>query len=145
MRILLALIVLASLWLSVASASAMDRWAALSMLETGDNDKATGPGGEISRFQIQPVLWPGGNPQDPHDALIAAQEIMHVRLDGFEKSHKRPATDFEFYVLWNAPSRIEHPPLRVAERATRFANLVRRTEVQPQTTNSPPGAGTNAP
>ena len=140
----MALMILVSLWLSVVSAAAMDRWAALSMLETGDNDKATGPGGEISRFQIQPTLWPGGNPQNPQDALAAAQGVMNPRLERFEKNHKRPATDFEFYVLWNAPSRIEHPPTRVAERATRFANLVRRSDIQPQATNSP-SAVTNAP
>src|ERR1035438_10155530 len=29
-------------------ASAMDRWAALSMIESGDDDNAIGPGGEIS-------------------------------------------------------------------------------------------------
>ena len=104
----------------------MDRWTALSMIESGDNDRAVGPGGEISRFQIQPQLWPGGNPRDSKVALVAAQEIMNQRLTEFSHSHQREATDFEFYVLWNAPWQADHPSKTVTERARRFANLVRR-------------------
>lgn len=103
---------------------AMERWAALSMIESGDNDRAVGPGGEISRFQIQRKLWLGGDPQDPQVALAVAQSIMRPRLAGFEQSHKRAATDFEFYVLWNAPWQVDHPSAIVTERARRFANLV---------------------
>jgi len=102
----------------------MDRWAALSMIESGDDDHAIGPGGEISRFQIGLKLWPGGDPQNPRVALAVAQEIMGPRLAGFQNSHKREATDFEFYVLWNAPWQADHPSAVVTERARRFANLV---------------------
>jgi hypothetical protein len=107
-----------------ANASAMDRWSALSMIESGDDDRAVGPGGEISRFQIRRELWPGGDPEDLHVALSAAQEIMQARLDNFQKSHKRAATDFEFYVLWNAPWQADHPSATVTERARRFVNLI---------------------
>jgi hypothetical protein len=113
-------------FLSATSADAMDRWAALSMIESGDNDSAIGPGGEISRFQICPELWPGGNPKDNRIALAAAQEIMEPRLLEFQKGHKRAATDFEFYVLWNAPWQADHPSKTVTERARRFANLAQR-------------------
>ena len=106
--------------------SAMDRWAALSMIESGDDDRAIGPGGEISRFQIQQELWPGGDPENSQVALTAAQGIMRSRLDEFRQSHKRAATDFEFYVLWNAPWQADHPSKTVTERARRFANLVQR-------------------
>jgi hypothetical protein len=102
----------------------MDRWAALSMIESGDDDHAIGAGGEISRFQIQRKLWPGGDPQNPQVALAVAQEIMRPRLAGFQQSHQRVATDFEFYVLWNAPWQVDHPGAVVTERARRFANLV---------------------
>ncbi|MDE3068848.1 MAG: hypothetical protein KGJ60_15050 [Verrucomicrobiota bacterium] len=105
----------------------MDRWAALSMLETGDNDSATGAVGEISRFQIRPQLWPGGNPEDSKTALAAAQKIMGTRVAAFERTHRHPPTDFEFYVLWNAPGEVDHPCARVAARARRFANLVQRS------------------
>ena len=108
----------------VTSATAMDRWAALSMIESGDNDHAIGAGGEISRFQIQRKLWPGGDPKDPQLALAVAQEIMRPRLAGFQQSHQRMATDFEFYVLWNAPWQVDHPSAVVTERGRRFANLV---------------------
>jgi hypothetical protein len=116
-------LILASLGLAT-TASAMDRWTALSMIESGDNDHAIGPGGEISRFQIQRKLWPGGDPENPKVALAVAQEIMRPRLAEFEQSHKRVATDFEFYILWNAPWQADHPSTIVTERARRFANLV---------------------
>lgn len=110
----------------VASASGMDRWAALSMIESGDNNSAIGPGGEISCFQIQRELWPGGDPQDRQLALAVAQEIMRPRLAKFKQTHKRDVTAFEFYVLWNAPQQINHPSTVVTERARRFTNLVER-------------------
>src|ERR1017187_2177868 len=107
-----------------ASASAMDRWAVLSMIESGDDNSAIGPGGEISCFQIQLDLWPGGNPQDRQLALVVAQEVMRPRLSEFQQSHKRDATAFEFYVLWNSPHQVNRPSTVVTERARRFANLV---------------------
>ena len=108
-----------------ATAPAMDRWAALSMIESGDDDNAVGPDGEVSRFQIRSKLWPGGDPENAQVALAVAQAIMRPRLEEFQSSHKRPATDFEFYVLWNAPGEIDHPSQAVAARAQRFSNLVR--------------------
>lgn len=102
----------------------MDRWAALSMIESGDDDNALGPDGEVSRFQIRSKLWPGGDPENAQVALAAAQAIMRPRLEEFQSSHKRPATDFEFYILWNAPWQADHPSAVVTERARRFANLV---------------------
>jgi hypothetical protein len=119
----------AALLSSVFHAAAMDRWSALSMLESGDNDRAVGPGGEVSRFQIQRVLWPGGNPSDSKDALSAAREVMQPRLAEFQKAHGRAPTDFEFYVLWNAPMQLNHPSKAVSERAKRFANLVQREDL----------------
>jgi hypothetical protein len=123
MRIRLAVLFLSCFGLAM-TALAMDRWAALSMIESGDDDHAIGPGGEVSRFQIQRKLWPGGDPQNPQVALAVSQEIMRPRLAGFQQSHKREATDFEFYVLWNAPWQADHPSTVVTERARRFANLV---------------------
>jgi hypothetical protein len=123
MKIRLAVFILGGFWM-VATASAMDRWAALSMIESGDDDAAIGPGGEISRFQIRSKLWPGGDPENAQIALAVAQKIMRPRLLQFQQSHKRDATDFEFYILWNAPWQADHPSAVVTERARRFANLV---------------------
>lgn len=122
-----ALIVLVAAFALISSARAMDRWAALSMIESGDDDSAIGSLGEVSRFQIRPYLWPGGNPHNAGAALEVAQKIMKVRIAKFEHSHKRVPSDFEFYVLWNAPQEVNHPCHAVAKRAQRFANLVERT------------------
>ncbi len=118
MKILLIVLILST------NALAMDRWTALAMLESGGDDRTVGPAGEISRYQIRPALWPGGDPNDSHVALTNAQHIMSPRLAGFEQSHGRAPDDFEFYILWNAPAQMNHPHLAVAERARRFANLV---------------------
>jgi len=117
------ILVLAGLGLATPG-FAMDRWEALSMIESGNNDRAIGSVGEVSRFQIRPELWPGGNPQNPQLALTAAQKTMTPRLDRFQRIHKRQPTDFEFYVLWNAPWVVDHPSAVVKERAQRFVNLV---------------------
>lgn len=123
------LIVLAAACALVSSAHAMDRWSALSMLESGNDDQAVGRLGEVSRYQIRPYLWPGGNPLNAHVALKVAQKIMQPRMAKFQASHNRPPSDFEFYVLWNAPQEVNHPCRVVAERANRFANLVHRPDV----------------
>lgn len=122
-----ALIVLAAVCAVLSSANAMDRWAALSMIESGDDDSAIGSLGEVSRYQIRPYLWPGGNPHNAGVALDAAQRIMRPRVNRFERIHKRAPSDFEFYVLWNAPEEVDHPCRAVAKRAQRFSNLVHRT------------------
>jgi hypothetical protein len=111
----------------ISTARAMDRWSALSMLESGDNDSATGLRGEISRFQIRPQFWPGGNPRNSKAALAVAQKLMNQRVAEFVRTHKRAPTDFEFYVLWNAPAEVNHPRGAVAARAQRFVNLVQRS------------------
>jgi hypothetical protein len=110
-------------------AQALDRWAALSLIESGDNDKATGPSGEVSRYQIQRALWDRYAPTNadwtrPEDALTVAKAIMQDRCATFEKSHQRSPTDFEFYVLWNAPKQVDKPSKAVSRRAQRFCNLV---------------------
>ncbi|HEY1786682.1 MAG TPA: hypothetical protein VGJ73_00935 [Verrucomicrobiae bacterium] len=122
-----ALIVLVAALAMISSAHAMDRWAALSMIESGNDDSAIGSLGEVSRFQIRPYLWPGGNPHNAGVALDVARKIMKPRVARFEHSHNRVPTDFEFYVLWNAPQEVNHPCRAVAKRAERFANLVQRT------------------
>jgi hypothetical protein len=98
------------------------------MVESGNDDQAVGSRGEISRYQIRPFLWPGGNPLNASVALEAAQKIMQPRIARFEQTHGRPPTNFEFYVLWNAPLEVNHPCQAVTRRAERFANLVGRSD-----------------
>jgi hypothetical protein len=124
-----ALLALALLAASCFSSAGMDRWAALSQIESGDNDKAVGKRGEISRYQILPDVWStfareNANWENPKDALVVAKEAMKKRCAEFEQTFHRAPTDFEFYVLWNAPAQIERPGSVVTERAKRFCNLV---------------------
>ena len=92
--------------------------------------------GEISRYQIRAELWPGGNPQNASEALAVARNIMQARVDQFEQTHGRTPTNFEFYVLWNAPAEMDHPVPCVAERARRFVNLVERENPPAQSASS---------
>jgi hypothetical protein len=115
------------------TSTAMDRWAALSQIESGDNDKAVGRKGEISRYQILPDVWSAfatdkANWENPRDALTVAKETMKKRCADFEQTFHRAPTDFEFYVLWNAPAQIEQPGSAVSERAKRFCNLLGKNE-----------------
>jgi hypothetical protein len=125
------------------TSTAMDRWAALSQVESGDNDKAVGRKGEISRYQILPDVWEAFAPENANwesskDALAVAKAAMRKRCADFEHTFNRPPTDFEFYVLWNAPAQIERPGSVVSERAKRFCNLLEHRSY-----SSAPGA--NAP
>ncbi len=119
-----------ALMLIVQSAVAMDRFAALSMIESGDDDTARGEDGEVSRFQIRREAWcqitnaPISEASDPKVAVAVARELAAARCHAFEREYGRPPTDVEFYILWNAPSEIAHPKAPVLERAERFANLV---------------------
>lgn len=111
------------------SVQAMDRWAALSQIESRNNDGAVGAAGEISRYQLRPELWskyawPDADWRKPEDALKVAQDLMKARCAEFEREYHRAPTDLEFYVLWNAPAQIERPSKVVCERASRFCNLV---------------------
>jgi hypothetical protein len=110
---------------------AMDRWSALSQIESGDDDRAMGSAGEISRYQIKPGLWRRYAPTNadwtnPTHALSVARQAMRERCAAFERAMHRPPTDTEFYILWNAPEQIERPGKAVLDRAKRFCNLVNR-------------------
>lgn len=107
----------------------MDRLSALSMIETGDNDRVVGRAGEISRYQILKQEWRRVTSSraytNPQIAKSVARNILDQRVRAFEQRFGRPPTDFEFYGLWNAPSQVMQRRVssRVAERCQRFANL----------------------
>ena len=110
---------------------AMDRWRALSQVESGDNDHTIGSVGEVSRYQIKPDLWRRYAPAhadwtNPINALAVARQAMQERCTAFERVMHRAPTDFEFYILWNAPAQIDRPCKAVLARAVRFRNLVNR-------------------
>ncbi len=113
------------------SSQAMERWAALSQIESGDNDNAVGTVGEISRYQIRREVWlryaiAGANWKNPQHSLAVAQGVMNDRCSAFQRSFNRAPNDFEFYVLWNAPAQIQKPCRSVRERAERFCRLMQK-------------------
>lgn len=117
-----------------ASGWGMDRLSALSMLETGDNDRAIGRAGEISRYQVLRREWRtvtnSAAYADSETARTVVLRLMDHRIHAFEATFGRSPNDFEFYGLWNAPSQIMEGKLtrRVAERCRRFANLCERDQ-----------------
>ena len=121
--------------------SSADRLAALSMIETGNNDRMVGRAGEISRYQIIKSEWHSvtncTNYTDRETARAVALRLMDKRLRSFESSFNRPPTDFEIYGLWNAPSQVMQGRVsrRVAERCQRFVNLCELYQPRMQTAN----------
>jgi hypothetical protein len=123
-------IVAAGLLLGVCTRlQAVDRWSALSQIESGDDDHAVGAVGEISRYQIRPEVWQryastNADWTNPDDALGVARQVMQERCAAFERAVHRPPTDSEFYILWNAPAQVQRPCKVVLDRAERFCNLL---------------------
>jgi hypothetical protein len=109
----------------------MDRVSALSMIESGGNDRLVGKVGEISRYQILKSEWlrvtRSTRYSDEATARIVMLQLMADRMRAFANNFGRLPNDFEYYALWNAPSQVMRCRLspRVAERSQRFANLCR--------------------
>lgn len=124
------------------------RLAALSMIESGDNDRAIGSAGEVSRYQIMPEIFAQyffvvkpppdiaasrlkAGARNPFIARNIATAIMRDRSKAFEARYHRDPSDFEFYILWARPAcllgpGITHAGRRLLDRAHRFANLCSR-------------------
>lgn len=119
--------------------------AALSQMESADNDQAVGRNGEVSRYQIMPVLWRkeevgmmndegpkakagrfafAGSPADPALAARVASEIWQNRVDVFRLAYRREPNLRELYLCWHRPARVLNPRARERARAVRFENLV---------------------
>ena len=112
----------------------------LGMIESGNNDHAVGSAGEISRFQIKKDIWRMHSYSsafwDQNEAWRIADKVLRMRADQFQRSTGREPGAFDIYVLWNAPGQFRSVGYQrarispvVAERATRFANLVEQGEL----------------
>ena len=107
----------------------LDRFSALSMIETGDNDRMVGRAGEISRYQILKREWRSVSDStqftDRKVSEAVARRLIDQRVTRFKSIYGRNPTDFEFYGLWNAPAQVYRGQVSpvVAERCRRFANL----------------------
>jgi hypothetical protein len=111
-----------------------DRFAMLSEIESGDDDRAIGLRGEISRYQMKQAVWsahtslPMSAARNPFTAQSVARAVAGERCAAFAAKFHRQPNDFEFYVLWNAPAcYLDGPvkiiPKEVFDRAERFARL----------------------
>lgn len=129
-----------ALWFG-GSLSASPLRDALAMIETGasspaagDSDHVVGGSGEISRFQIMPMVWKAytksKNHTNPEVAWTVTRRILADRVGSFEKATGRPPEPIELYLLWNKPGHFEGVGYRLEkvsrtyrDRARRFQNL----------------------
>ena len=116
----------------------LDRLSALSMIESGDNDRMVGRAGEISRYQIMKGEWRSVTNSnrftDPKVSEVVTRKLIEKRVAAFQSIYRRNPTDFEFYGLWNAPAQVYRGRVSpvVAERCRRFANLCQLESSTPQ-------------
>jgi hypothetical protein len=135
------LTILSALVLPVFCVSAMDRFDALSQIESHNNDHAIGKQQEVSRYQILPAFWAQAkswngriSPTDPAAAKGVVDWIMQARCRTFEARYHRAPTDFEYYILWHRPAcLVGRPVLRhitstERDRGRRFESLCQSTE-----------------
>lgn len=114
---------------------------ALGMIETGNDDREIGGAGEVSRYQIMPVVWhqfsDSRRYRDPAISQQVAQQLWARLYARFKEQAHREPTDFDMYVLWNTrygyyankgfnPKKLG-PTVR--DRAQRFVNLVERADL----------------
>ena len=109
---------------------------ALSMIESGNDDREIGGAGEVSRYQIMPSVWrhysTSRSYHAPDIALEVAQQHWSVLHASFKQKARREPNDFDMYVLWNTRygyyARRGFNPARlspvVRDRAQRFVNLI---------------------
>ncbi len=115
---------------------ALDRFDALAQIESGSNDAAVGAAGERGRYQETEAVWREFNPTNcwqnfryltnSNFALASVQGVMMNRSLQFKSRTGRWPSDFEWYLLWSSPSRVDHPTKFKASVARRFANLCAR-------------------
>ena len=111
-----------------------NRYSALAMLETGNNDRAIGKKAkEVSRYSIRPDVWldfSNGLPlyaaTNPFTAIQVGEALMKPRVMHFIKKHGRSPTDLEWVLLWHCPARVRHPTAEDRDYALRFSNLLNR-------------------
>ncbi len=145
--------------LVIHGCSGMDRWAALSMIESGDNDYAVGKSGEVSRYQISKQDWVKYSidvrrqsddsfflkisPINKQDAHMVAMLVM---LDNYQqikptypfgisdegKLLPNDISDYQFALLWHCPGRLQSHALTASDcdYAQRFYNLVHKEEIE---------------
>lgn len=104
----------------------------LGQIESGANDLAVGKCGEVSRYQIQPIIWRQWtsieDAKDEKTSTEIAGWIWQSRINSFCNTEHRAPTLQEVYLLWHRPGRVLNPKPLEFERAERFKNLVERKQ-----------------
>lgn len=130
---------------AITAQAGFSKLEAISLIETGNNDRAIGSAGEVSRYQIMPAVWRSYSRSRAYQNTALATRVANQHLIFLENFYRqrtgREPSDFDRYVMWNAGpnyyARRGFSPLRVhrsiRERANRFVNL---REMKPQ-----PGGG----
>ncbi len=122
-------VALAILFLT-CSLHAADYWSALSQLESGDKDNATGRSHEVSRYQMLPSVWrsatslPLSAATNRDVAWSVASKVQGARVVAFARREGRIPTAGEWILLWHCPSRVLRPNAEEKIYEQRFLNLV---------------------
>ena len=112
------------------SLHAMDRWEALSQLESGDNDNASGRAHEVSRYQMLPSVWraatslPLSAATNRDAAWSVAAKVQGARVVAFARREGRMPTDGEWVLIFHCPARVMKPNAEERDYETRFLNLL---------------------
>ena len=81
--------------------------AALSSVESSNNDLAVGAAGEVSRYQISPLVWrayaqPNENPTNSHHAKIVALRYINSELTNkLSNWHEEESQVKQLAAMWN--------------------------------------------
>jgi hypothetical protein len=113
---------------------------ALGMIETGNDDRAVGALGEVSRYQLSPSVWKSYSKstdyRNPEVSLRVARQHWNYLAAYFKEKTSRIPTDYDMYVMWN--TRLGYYARKnfsqqqicavVQDRAQRFVNLINRKD-----------------
>jgi len=113
--------------------------AALSQVESGDNDRAPGRNGEMSRYQFLPAVMLHEQAVNPalqtligewwtieKYARVCTVGIWEKRVATFRLAYRRDPSLAELYLCWHRPGRVLNPTPVERARAEQFENLVRK-------------------
>lgn len=121
--------------LPAAARAGLSPLEAISMIESGNNDTAVGPAGEVSRYQIRPRVWRQLSESNAYGDTAVASSVAQQHLDWLYKFYKertgRVADDFDLYVMWNAGADYyrragfarDKVHAKIRGRAERYVNL----------------------
>ena len=117
--------------LAIGHHSEQARWAALSLVESGNRDTARGRDGEVSRWQILKREWrratvlPVSAATNTVAARVVCESVMDERVLRFELNHQRQPNDREWVYLWHCPAHVDHSRKDEREYADRFESAVK--------------------